>query len=78
MNTEKFELKYCERCGTLKLRPVTSNQNCCKACAHLLERYRLGKRARAIIANGIPIAPASPVPAAIPAAVAEAAAGRAQ
>jgi hypothetical protein len=75
MNTEKFELKYCERCGTLKLRPVTSTQNCCKACARLLERYRLGKRARAIIANGIPIAPASHAPAV----VAEAAAtGRAQ
>jgi hypothetical protein len=75
MNTEKLELKYCERCGTLKLRPVSSTQNCCKACARMLERYRLGKRARAIVANGMPPPPASHVPAAV---ADTAAAGRAQ
>jgi uncharacterized Zn finger protein (UPF0148 family) len=32
-NDESFELKYCERCGGLWLRPVSSGQIYCVACS---------------------------------------------
>jgi hypothetical protein len=54
MNNVKYELKYCERCGTLKLRPISSTTNYCLLCERLLSRYRLGKRAAAAIAAGLP------------------------
>ena len=54
MNTVKFELKYCERCGTLKLRPVSSTSTYCPLCERLLARYRFGKRIAAAIAAGMP------------------------
>jgi Zn-finger nucleic acid-binding protein len=31
-NEESFELKYCERCGGLWLRPVSGGQIYCMAC----------------------------------------------
>ena len=40
MKSIKYELKYCERCGTLKLRPVSSASNCCRVCAQMLARFR--------------------------------------
>lgn len=53
MNTVKYELKYRERCGTLKLRPVSSTTTHCTLCERLLSRYRFGKRAAAAIAAGL-------------------------
>ena len=32
-NEESFELKYCERCGGLWLRPVSGGQIYCVACS---------------------------------------------
>ena len=55
-NDESFELKYCERCGGLWLRPVSGGQIYCVACsardgqaATLLERAGESKRRRAEI-----------------------------
>ena len=39
METIRFELKYCERCGTLKLRPVASATTYCRRCESLLTRF---------------------------------------
>ncbi len=39
MENIKFELKYCERCGTLKLRRVDSVSTYCRRCEGLLARY---------------------------------------
>jgi len=51
METIKYELKYCERCGTLKLRRVASDNMYCSRCEGLLARYGLAggkvKRSRA-------------------------------
>jgi len=55
MNTVKYELKYCERCGTLKLRQVSSNTTYCMLCERLLARFRFGKRIAAEIAAGMPV-----------------------
>ena len=43
MEIIKYELKYCERCGTLKLRAVTSAANYCRCCERLLARFTLGR-----------------------------------
>jgi hypothetical protein len=53
MNNVKYELKYCERCGTLKLRPVSSTTTYCTLCERLLARFRFGKRIAAEIAAGL-------------------------
>ena len=47
MKTAIYELKYCERCGTLKLRPVASPNSYCLPCERLLARYRIPRRATA-------------------------------
>jgi len=39
MRSTTYELKYCERCGTLKLRPVASGTTYCPVCERLLARY---------------------------------------
>jgi hypothetical protein len=39
MEIIRYELKYCEGCGTLKLRPVLSANNHCMICERLLERF---------------------------------------
>jgi hypothetical protein len=49
-NEAQFELKYCERCGGLWLRPVGGEQIYCAACgramAELPPAYYEGKAAR--------------------------------
>jgi len=40
MESIKCELKYCEGCGTLKLRPVESNGEDCAICERMLTRFR--------------------------------------
>ena len=39
METIRYELKYCERCGTLKLRQVASASTYCRRCEGLLARF---------------------------------------
>jgi ribosomal protein L37AE/L43A len=39
METVKYELKYCEGCGTLKLRPVKSENTDCRRCESRLARF---------------------------------------
>ena len=56
MKSTKYELKYCEGCGTLKLRPVTSEKTYCMRCEWLLSRYSLSKRARGGAAVSLPSA----------------------
>ena len=51
MKTVKYELKYCERCGTLKLRPVSSVNNYCLLCERMLARFRFPRGAAA--ASGV-------------------------
>ena len=51
MKAIKYELKYCERCGTLKLRPVSSANNCCLPCERMLTHY--GFPRGAVSANGV-------------------------
>lgn len=47
MEIIKYELKYCERCGTLKLRPVSSETTYCRGCERLLTRFTFPRGARA-------------------------------
>ena len=39
MEITTYELKYCERCGTLKLRQVESVSTYCRSCEGLLARF---------------------------------------
>ena len=45
METIKYELKYCEGCGTLKLRPVCSANTYCLLCERMLARFRFPRGA---------------------------------
>ena len=40
MENSKYELKYCEGCGTLRLRPVLAKSSHCRVCEQLLSRFR--------------------------------------
>jgi hypothetical protein len=44
MKTVKYELKYCEGCGTLKLRPVESPNTYCYLCERRLARFAFRPR----------------------------------
>jgi hypothetical protein len=46
MENRKYELKYCEGCGTLRLRSVNAKTNHCRVCERLLARFRLPKVAK--------------------------------
>ena len=69
MEATTLELKYCERCGALKLRRSNSTDNYCKRCARLLTRQlsslRLAGRgarracAAAVLQSGADEAPVS-------------------
>jgi hypothetical protein len=48
MESIKCELKYCEGCGTLKLRPVESKGEDCAICERMLTRFRFP---RALVAK---------------------------
>jgi ribosomal protein L37AE/L43A len=47
----KFELKYCERCGSLRLRRADSRVTYCQSCTHLLDPTLLG--ASSALAGGL-------------------------
>jgi hypothetical protein len=38
----KFELKYCERCGSLRLRRADSDDTYCQPCIQLLDSFSVG------------------------------------
>lgn len=39
-----LELKYCEGCGTLKLRPINSVTEHCVVCDRMLARFRFPRK----------------------------------
>ena len=45
MQLATYELKYCERCGSLKLRRTTSADAYCGPCGRLLINYSLPSHA---------------------------------
>ena len=53
MKSIKYELKYCEGCGTLRLRPIFSANNYCVLCERLLSRFRFPQRAERKMRAGI-------------------------
>ena len=53
MKSIRYELKYCEGCGTLKLRPVPSVTNYCRLCEDILVRFRFPVHARVQAASGL-------------------------
>ena len=53
MENIKYELKYCERCGTLKLRPITSPNNYCLFCERMLARFRFPRAGGAASSVGL-------------------------
>jgi len=56
MESISCELKYCEGCGTLKLRPVKSVTNHCAICERMLARFRYPRAALARHYAGLPSA----------------------
>lgn len=45
MQSIRCELKYCEVCGTLKLRTISSPNNHCTVCERMLARFRFPNKA---------------------------------
>jgi hypothetical protein len=43
MQLSTYELKYCERCGSLRLRPSASAETYCEPCGQMLANYSLPK-----------------------------------
>jgi hypothetical protein len=48
MKSIHYELKYCEGCGTLKLRPVLPGAHHCRVCEQMLTRFRFPRK---VLAN---------------------------
>jgi len=59
MESKRYELKYCEGCGTLKLRPVSSPESYCARCEQRLARFvfrgTAGKRYMGLPAHALPL-----------------------
>lgn len=53
MENIRYELKYCEGCGTLKLQPVKSKTSHCRVCEKMLARFRFPQAARAKMKEGL-------------------------
>ena len=54
MESIKYELKYCEGCGTLKLRPVLAGTPHCRVCDNMLTRFRFPRKVLAHLRAGLP------------------------
>ena len=54
MEITRYELKYCERCGTLKLRRVASESTYCRLCESLLSRFAFPRRADGASSSSLP------------------------
>jgi hypothetical protein len=44
MENITYELKYCEGCGTLQLRPVVAGAKPCRVCEQMLLRFRFPRK----------------------------------
>jgi hypothetical protein len=62
MENMRYELKYCEGCGTLKLQPVKAKADRCRVCEQMLTRFRFPQAARARIKQGLAGVLGFPVP----------------
>ena len=60
------ELKYCERCGTLKLRLIDSGSTYCRRCEGLLTRYTFPQGTRSKDSAALRLAPEKAILAQIP------------
>ncbi len=79
MQLATYELKYCERCGSLKLRRATSADAYCEPCGRILINYSLpshAEKARVLLRK--PAAQSAIVPATIDAAQVDLPLGRLQ
>ncbi len=66
MEIISYELKYCERCGTLKLRLVDSGSTYCRHCEGVLARYTFSRGPRDTNPAALPPATAMTILAQIP------------
>jgi hypothetical protein len=66
MENISYELKYCERCGTLKLRPIDSGGTYCRHCEGMLARYKFPRDTGATNAAALAPAQAMTIVAQIP------------
>ena len=57
MEIIRYELKYCERCGTLKLRRIDSASTYCRRCETLLARYTFSRGSVAVDPAGLASTP---------------------
>lgn len=46
MQPPTYELKYCERCGSLRLRRAASADTYCQPCGQMLANYSLSNHAQ--------------------------------
>jgi len=53
MENIKCELKYCEGCGTLKLRPILAGTPHCRVCDNMLTRFRFPRKVLARLRDGV-------------------------
>jgi hypothetical protein len=65
----RCELKYCEVCGTLKLRTISSTNNHCPVCERMLARFRFPHAAVARKSIALPALAKSKMLAGIPSAI---------
>jgi hypothetical protein len=64
MQLSTYELKYCERCGSLRLRPAASAQTYCEPCEQMLANYSLpnhAQRATLLLCKSRPKSVAAPM-----------------
>ena len=79
MESIRYELKYCERCGTLKLRQISSVSTYCRRCEGLLARFTFARGGEGVNSAVLPAPPAQRIMARIPVVVVrERLAGRVQ
>ncbi len=79
MQLATYELKYCERCGSLKLRRTASGDAYCEPCGRMLINYSLPNHAeRACMLLRKPAAKSSTAPVMIDAAQVDLPLGRLQ
>jgi hypothetical protein len=78
MQAITYQLKYCERCGALRLRRADSRDNYCRDCEQLLFNMPARHALQAKLLRRKPRAAKTGLPALPPAAPIELACGRAQ
>ena len=61
MPTITYQLKYCERCGSLRLRPAHSAENYCQPCEQALFHWSLPEEVRLLLRRPAPAPVVEPV-----------------